>query len=340
MATTRRTLERPTARRAKEAVLAVLPRAVKAGKAPKDGAANLIVAGVPLQIKWAGEGWLGDVQALLAGGGRRPDIVVARRMSPGAREALSKAGIGWVDETGAAEIAAGSVVVSRTGRSQPPAEKPKRWTPAALAVAEALLCGTRATVAATQEATGLSAGSCTSALRVLTDLGLLVAEAGRGRGSARRIADLDQFLKRYATAAATMLTPTSLQVGVTWRDVVTGLAETGRRWDKQGIVWAATGAVAASVIAPYLTSINSAEVFVDADSILGLEAVAARAGVRPIEGGRVTLRPFPTVTARRLAEQVDGLRVVPWSRAYVDLRAAGVRGEEAAEHLWAVKHAR
>ena len=37
--------------------------------------------------------------------------------------------------------------------------------------------------------------------------------------------------------------------------------------------------------------------------------------------------------AERLAAVKDGLRLVPWPRAYADLRVVGVRGEEAAEHL-------
>ena len=37
-----------------------------------------------------------------------------------------------------------------------------------IAVAEALLCGTKATVSATVDATGLSTGSCTNALRTRT----------------------------------------------------------------------------------------------------------------------------------------------------------------------------
>jgi hypothetical protein len=326
------TVDRVGARRAEEALRAVLPRAASVRKATKDAEADLIVGDVPLRLEWVGEGRLGNVRRALARG-RRPDVVVARVMSAGARDALSEAGVGWVDETGAAEIAVGAVIVSRTGRPQPPVEKPPRWTPAVLAVAEALLCGTPGTVAATEEATGLSTGSCTSALRALTDLGLLVAEASRGRGSARRIADPDQFLDHYASAAFAMREDAGLQVGVTWRDVIEGLAEIGKKWDKQGVAWAATGAAAASVLAPYLTSISTAEVYVDTDSVLGLEAVARAAGLRPIDGGRVTIRPFPTVTTRRLANEADGLRVAPWPRVYADLREAGVRGEEAAEHL-------
>ena len=315
-----------------EAVRAVLPSSAKV-HATKTDHADLIVNGVPVAIKWVGEGWLGDVQPLLASRRNRPDIVVARRMSPGARVALSEAGIGWVDQTGAAEIVLGPIVVSRTGQPVPPATRPPRWTPSVLAVAEALLCGTRATVAAAGEATGLSTGSCTSALRILTDLGFLSARAKRGRASARRVSDEGRLLDAYAAAAASMTPKASLQIGVTWRDVIVGLAETGKTWDRARVAWAVTGAAASLMVAPYLASVSSAEVYVEAGSVVELQGVATDAGLRPIEGGRLTLRPFPTVTTRRLATEIDGLRVAPWPRIYADLRTTGVRGEESAEHL-------
>ena len=195
-------------------------------------------------------------------------------------------------------------------------------------------------MSATETATGLSAGSCTNALRLLTDLGLLDAQVERGRDSARHIVDEGVLLDAYTTAVESLPAPLRLQVGVSWRDPVAALVETGNKWNTRRVEWAATGAVAASVIAPYLTTVTSAEVYVDASTIVGLEAVAADAGLRPIEGGRLTLRPFPTVAVRRLAEEVDGLRVAPWPRVYADLRAAGVRGEEAAQHLREVIRAR
>jgi hypothetical protein len=79
---------------------------------------------------------------------------------------------------------------------------------------------------------------------------------------------------------------------------------------------------------------------VDADSIVALESVAGKAGLRPIEGGRLTLKPFPTASVRALAKKVDGLKTAPWPRVYVDLLNEGVRGEEAAEHLLEVVRAR
>jgi hypothetical protein len=97
--------------------------------------------------------------------------------------------------------------------------------------------------------------------------------------------------------------------------------------------WAATGSVAAAVLAPLLTSVGTAMVYVDVESIGELEALAARSELRPIQGGRLTLAPFPTASTRRLAQTAGDLRLAPWPRVYVDLRGIGVRGEEAAEHL-------
>lgn len=321
--------------RAEQTVLAVLPRSIEVSIPTRDTGADLIVNGQHLTIKWAGEGHLGNIRRLLKDGAHPyPNIVVAQRLSPGARAALDDAGIGWADETGAAEIAIGLIVVSRSGAPAKSAQGHlSRWTPAVMAVAEALLCGVAATVAETKSATGLSTGSCTAALRYLTDLGLLRAAAHRGRNSARHIDDPNTLLTSYATATQTVVDPLNLQVGVMWRDLVAELITTGERWHAAGIDWVATGGAAASVMAPFLSGVPSADVYVDATSIVGLEAAAQAADLQPIEGGRLTLRPFPTVAVRRLCEEIDGLRVAPWPRVYVDLQRTGVRGEEAAEHL-------
>ena len=323
------------AHRSATAVAAVLPPSVRIRRRRAEGhSVDLEVNGEPVRVRWLGEGGLRQARELVDRQKNRPDVAVARRMSLGARQALSAAGIGWVDETGAAEIARGSLIVARSGRPPTPTRKPPHWTPAVLAVAEALLCGGRATVGSMQETSELSAGSVTNALRALTELGLLSAAARRGRNAARQIPDWDRLLDAYAAAAAALMPTASLTVGVTWRDPMAGLNGIGQQWDRAGIPWAATGTVAAAVLAPYLTTVTSSEVYVEAKTSATLEWVATNIGLRPIDGGRLTLRPFPTVTAKRLATAEKGLRLVPWPRAYADLRVTGVRGEEAAEHLW------
>ena len=320
--------------RAVRVLESMLPRTAQREVLVGDRQVDLLVGEHQLEVKWVGEGNLGDVRrAMDYVQGDQINIFVGRQFSPGAREAMSEAGIGWMDETGAAEVAVGSIIISRSGQPKPIEGRPKRWTPSVQGAAEALICGTKPTVSELQAATGLSTGSCVNALGVLTDLGLLASDAKRGRGSARRVGDIDRLLDAYAAAASAANSQISLKVGAIWRDLIAGLVEAGQSWDRAGVRWASTGLAAASAIAPFVTNVSTAEVYVDARTSIGLESAALDAGLRPIDGGRLTLKPFPTETTRQLAVELEGLRVAPWPRVFVDLRKAGVRGEEAAEHL-------
>jgi hypothetical protein len=109
-------------------------------------------------------------------------------------------------------------------------------------------------------------------------------------------------------------------------------------WDRTNTQWAATGAAAAALLGPYQTLVTMTEVYVGAETAVGLEDVARKAKLRPLDGGRLVLRPFPTLAVPRLAERVQGVIVAPWPRVYADLRPLGVRGEEAAEHLAEMNH--
>lgn len=319
-------------RRVVEALRSVLPSEVPVHLVRVDGELlHLSVNGQPLSARWLGEGRLRVARAVVGARGR-PDVVVARVMSPGARDALAAAGMGWVDETGAAEIALAGLVVSRSGLVHVGA-RPARWTRGVLAVAEALLCGTSPTVSATTAATGLSQGTCGAALRALAELGLLASDAARGRRSARRLTNPDALLDAYTPAAAALAPVLSLAMGVTWQDPIDGLARVGDTLDGIQVSWAATGFAAASVLAPLLTTVSSAELYVEADTMGQLDRLGRDLGLRPIAGGRLTLRPFPTRTSDQLAIRIEGVRVVPWPRLYADLVPQGVRGEEVAEHV-------
>ncbi len=319
--------------RAVDALRAVLPASTEVRVTGDDGAElGVRVAGRRLRVAWAGEGWTGDVRAVLSRRAR-VDVVAARRLSPGARHLLNEAGVGWVDELGNAEISIGSLVVSRTGSPDVPVAAPLRWTPGFVSVAEAVLCGIEPTVAATTAATGLSTGTCTNALRTLTDLGFLTAGAARGRSAGRRIVDRSALLGGYAEAAAALASTDELAVGVTWRDPLRGLAELAPRLLSRKVRWAATGATAAAVMAPFLTTIATTVVYVDAATVPALQLVARSLDLKPIEGGRLVLRPAPIGWTDSSRSLIDGIYVAPWPRVYVDLRGLGVRGEDAAAHL-------
>lgn len=322
--------------RIEAALRAVLPDSVdfELAAAPDDQRHDfdVIIRGKRLRVEWKSRVWLSVVEQVLARPDR-PDILVGERISPGSREALGEAGIGWVETSGAAEIDTGFLLVSRSGRQVPTKETSEDWTASVVGVAEAVLAGVKPTVSATHEATGLSVGACTKALRVLTDMQFLEADATRGPQSGREIADRDALLDTYVAAAHDIESPNSLAVGVTWRDPIDGLSEIGARWDRSEIPWVVTGLVAAAVVAPLVTSVGTADVYVVASSIPELESAAAAAELRPIEGGRLVLSQLPTPTTLKMATSTDGLRIAPWPRLVADLRRSGVRGEEAAEHV-------
>jgi len=324
----------PATERVAQAIRAVLPTGTPIDLAVlHDDLVRVDVGAGRFTAGWIGEGWLRDARDALASEGRRPEVLVARRMSPGARSVAADARVGWVDESGAAEIAMPGLLISRTGRKDPKVPRPPRWTPSVIGTAEALILGTRPTVAEVERRTGLSVGSATNALAALTTLGLLQSDAARGRESAREVTDRSRLLDAYAEAAVARTPALSLRVGTAGRDLIDELTSLGKGWDAEGVAWAATGAAAASVLGPYLSEVGGLDVFVDAPTPATLDSLAERSGLRPIEGGRVLLRPFPTPVTRRLCGTESGLRVAPWPRVYADLRITGVRGEEAAEHL-------
>lgn len=327
---------RTVLQRMADALRAVLPSGTPVQVVQSsDGVALIEVGSAQVRSAWAGEGWLGDVRGLLERSQGEMDVVVARRMSPGARAAAAEARIGWVDELGAAELALPGLIVSRSGRRESKADPIPRWTPSVIGTAEALLLGTRPTVAEVKRVTGLSSGAATKALATLTQLGLLAADAPRGRASAREIVDRRALLTAYADATVAVTRRLSRRVGVLG-DLLHELTQLGSRWDAAGVTWAATGLAGAAALAPYLAEVSSLDVFIDAPTPAILDAVADRAGLRPIEGGRLVLRPFPTPVTQRLSGLIGDLRVAPWPRVYADLRTSGVRGEEAAEHLFEV----
>jgi hypothetical protein len=301
---------------------------------PHGGDVVVAVAGSELRLRWLPVGWPRQVGAALSQK-PRPDVLVAPRMSPGARRSASEARVGWLDETGAAEIVLPTLVVSKTGVPPVPLDSNLGWRPATLAVCEALLteCAT-ATVDSVVETTGLSVGTAATTLRFLEKEGHLVSRAARGRDAGRRVVDLNELLDAYAAAATRLRLPSTLRVGVLWRDPIFGVIEAGQRWSKAKIAWNATSALSAAIMAPAQTQVAPLEVYVSARTPSDLNRVAEVADLRPIDGGRLQLRPFPTPAIDRLSVVLNaGLRSSPWPRVYADLRTAGVRGEEVAEHL-------
>jgi hypothetical protein len=295
--------------------------------------AILEVAGQELRLRWLPVGWPRQVDEALRRR-PRPDIIAAPRLSPGAREVARRRKVGWLDESGAAEIHKGMLLISRTGNPAVPLDAKLGWRPATLAVCEVLLTGCPATVSAVADKTGLAVSTVAESLRFLDDNDLLSASAARGPQSRRYVNDAEALLDAYAAAAERLRSPTSLRVGVLWRDPIEGVTNAGYSWQKANIKWAVTSALSADVLAPILTEVTPMEVYVTGHTPGDMRQAATAAGLRDIEGGRLLLRPFPTPANGNVTVEIrPGLISVLWPRAYADLRTSGVRGEDAAEHL-------
>jgi hypothetical protein len=296
--------------------------------------------GAEFLVRWLTNGWPRQVSEALHAT-PPPDILAAPAMSPGARKAAHDAGVGWVDESGAADIhyrnaTTGTTVVIETKGTPPiPLDTRLGWRRATLAVCEALLAYAAVpTVSSVVEATGLSMGSSAQALKFLEKSSHLSSETARGPKSARLIVDRDALLDAYAEAAEKLRSPISIHTGVLWRDPIAGLANAGRLWESAGVEWAATSALSASLLAPLQTEIAPMEIYVPGRSWSDLRRAAMAAKLQEIEGGRLILRPFPTPAGARVTKRdTEGVRSMLWPRVYADLRTVGVRGEDAAEHL-------
>lgn len=306
-------------------------RVDRAGSRP--GRFRATIQSVPTDVAWLSSGWPRQVRDLLDRPDR-PDLVAASEFSLGARKLLTDEGVSWVDETGAARVALPGIYIRvDVGRAPKKPRSNLGWTPATLAVCEALITGTGGTVAELTSATGLAPSTVAGSLRYLQDANLLESEAARGRNSRRTVADPNQLLDAYATAAARLRSPESVRVGVLWRNPARGAADLGRHLSANGVAWSLTGALAADVLAPYLSEVAPWEVYVDGGSLAALRQIAREVGLEEADGGRLLLRRFPTPAKDALSTDVSGQRVAAWPRVFSDLRMIGVRGEDAAEHL-------
>jgi hypothetical protein len=327
--------------RVANAIEAVLPGAAKLelliGQKGHDLTAK--VGKQILHVDWVSRGDLRGVLDRLRSG-QLPNLLVAPHFTRAARDAATHADVSWIDETGAAEVVAGDIIIRLDGRTPTSAPRPPAWTPSVISVAEAILIGIKPTAEATAEATGHALSAAVTALKTLTELGLLEAKAGRGPRSGRRVPDPRRLLDEYARAASEKHPKFELRCGLLWRDHLTEIRAVGEIWNAMGENWAATGALGASLIAPYLTEVTTGTLYVDVTGEFLLRHMAELAGLEPMAGGRLILQPFPTRASLALATTTDRIKIAPWPRVYADVRGSGVRGEEAAEHLYEVIRAR
>lgn len=313
-------------KRIRAALKAVLPHGVMV---EVDDDLIIDLAGHRLQGGWLPQGFAREVRD--AG---EVDIVIGPHLSGRARKVAEELGIGWVDEQGGACLAAGNVVVVRPGT--PVSEPDTPWTNATLQVVEAVLTGTPATVAAVAEAVGLSQATCSRALKVLTNDGLLAQEVARGPNSGRFVADARKLLGAYADAAAILISDApTIRVSIDPRSLHRTLRRAAAPWNDADRRWALTGALAADLMAPMLTEPSPMMVLVEAHALTDLHLAASDGRLRTSDSGALIFRAFTgpgRLGVTHPSSSDDPLAL--WPRVYADLLTlGGVRITDAAAHL-------
>jgi hypothetical protein len=265
------------------------------------------------------------------------DVVIGRRLSEGARAKLADRRIGWVDETGQANInlRSGLVVVRELPSEGPAVPIGDHWTHSMLSAAEAIFAGVQPTVEAVEAATGMSRGAAAKALAAFESRGRLGRPGPkRGHGSGRRILDIEAFIDDYATAAAVFRGRQRVRkLHRLMADPLHVLEEEiGPALTSLGANWALTGVGASMLLAPYLTEIPVLELYIDPDNFDGPD-LARQLGSREVAKGHVIeVRSLPTPMSIQ-GPDINGVQVALPARVYADLNAAGGRFAEAGHHL-------
>jgi hypothetical protein len=334
----------------------VLQQVGKVKPAPRSSGADLVldVGGSPrfFEIKWVGEGFPEDVERGLAAASqaRDPDhllLLVARRMSVGARRDLKARGISWVDETGAARVGGPGLLVDRQSDEKKTGEKaaPWTWSPAAAAVGEVVLtqsygrgrAGDEIEVwreARLAELAGVSVPSVSQTLRAWQREGWVEKRGAERGATARRVLVSPGDLLSSWAAWTDSQSPTEESLHVLFRDAVTWAQSELPALMPRNIGWCVGGLVASEQWAPFATSVPQVLCHVtEKDFEDAVARMRELAGVRPVErGARLILRSTPDVTIR-MASVATAMPLAGPPRVYADLLSDGVRGPELAAHL-------
>ena len=261
-----------------------------------------------------------------------PLVIVAAETTTTAREILSEARIGLVDGLGNVGLDLPGLVmrIAGTGRVTRSAG-PTRLSGKSGLVVQALLLDIERSwkVSDLGKACGVSAGLAHRVLRRLEDEGTVEA-FGAGPAKTRQLSNpaalldlwAEEHRDRPSRLSAFMLAPTTDQlVG----SLCSGL-------EAIGVEYALTGAAAADRIAPLLTNVAVAEVWLD--SRADVSDLCARLDAMPVESGANVVflqeRDNGPLTFR---VREEGVWTTNLFRLYLDARRDPRRGVEQSAHL-------
>lgn len=315
------------------------------GRAPDGSLLVLVDAGqgpTTLRAQWVGAGWPRDVREILERidahqGWPRDLVLIARQFSPGARALLKDAGASWADQTGAAQIIAPGLLVSKEGTAEAVPRRSLAWSQSTIELAELLLSqgwplGFGTTELANQ--TDWSIPRVSQVLQTFDEQGWTGKYGpGRGRGAKRELVDPDGMLKSWAEAVGGQEVRRR-EASRTVRDPVAFLEDELADSLTEHVRWVLGGWAAAQEVAPFVTTVPTLQIHVHEDDFRApLEEAMRGSGLREVnEGGRVQfLAAPPSLLSRVWSRGRFPLASTP--RIYADLGRLGPRGDEAAEHL-------
>ena len=264
---------------------------------------------------------------------RQPDapepvgVLGAPYVSDRAAAVLAELGVGYLDLAGNARLAVGPLYVERTGHPNPYAEDrslASLFAPKTSRAARALLAyPTRAwRLQELADEVDVSLGLVAKAKASLLD-----GEYARDTPDGLALADPDGLLDAWLAADRRRPKPRSYYSLDGVADAERHVCDAARA---SGARAALTSFSGAERVAPHVRY-SHASVLVEADA---RDAVAERAGLRPVEtGANVRLHEPYDDGAFYGARDVDGLPVAHPVQLVLDLAREKGRGEEAADHL-------
>lgn len=264
----------------------------------------------------------------------RTVLLVAGETTAQAREILEGHGVGVVDGLGNAHIELPGLLLhleARRDRRRPAVAAPTRLRGKAGVVAQALLLEPERAWHV-DELAARAEVSPALAHRVITRLeheGLLTVE-GAGPGRVRHLSDPRALLDLWAeeNLDRTVRTP-AYALASSPRQLI---AQLGEGLEAAGIDHAITGAAAGSILAPFVTAVPVAQVWVS-ERVSGGD-LAAAVSAKPVDDGEnIVFLQARDNTPLAFRAKAGGVWTVNRFRLYVDLRGDPRRGREQAEHL-------
>ena len=260
-----------------------------------------------------------------------PMLLIAGETTTEAREILQQHGIAVIDGLGHAHIELPGLLFHLEGHRSRRQTWPTRLNGKAGVVAQALLVHPERhwQVQELAEEAGVSLGLAHRVLTRLADEGVVTVE-GSGRNRVRHVTNPSALLDLWAEENTHQ--PRRTLAYLLAQNPQQLITELGRNLDRGGIGYALTGAAAASLVAPFITAVPVAEVWVTATA--APEQLCDAVGAEPVaDGQNVVFLQARDNTPLAFREQADGLWVASRFRLYADLRQSPRRGREQADHL-------